>query len=101
MLKLISLLRRPEGVSKEAFRSWVLDEHIVLARELPGLRSYSVSIADAEDSPYDCVNELYFDDEEARAAAFASDVGKAVGADAAAHASERVHLVTTEYQQQI
>ena len=56
MLKLISLLRRAEGTSKEAFRSWVLDEHIVLARELPGLRAYSVSIVDAEDSPYDCVN---------------------------------------------
>jgi uncharacterized protein (TIGR02118 family) len=101
VLKLISLLRRPEGTSKEAFRSWVLDEHIVLARELPGLRSYSVSIVDAEDSPYDCVNEMYFDDEAARAAAFASEAGKAAGADAAAHASERVHLVTTEYQQQL
>ena len=101
MLKLISLLRRPEGTSKEAFRSWVLDEHIVLARELPGLRSYSVSIVEAEDSPYDCVNEMYFDDEEARAAAFASEAGKAAGADAAAHASERVHLVTTEYPQQL
>ena len=40
-----------------------------------------------------------FDDEEARAAAFASEHGQKVAADAAAHASERVHLVTTEYRQ--
>jgi len=99
MLKLISLLRRPDGMSKEEFRSWVLDEHVVLARQLPGLRSYTVSLADDDGSAYDCVNELYFDDEEARAAAFGSEVGKAVAADAAAHASERVHLATTEYRQ--
>lgn len=99
MLKLISLLRRPEGMSKEDFRTWVLDEHVVLARQLPGLRSYTVSLTDDGDGAYDCVNELYFDDEEARAAAFASELGQAVAADAAAHASERVHLVTTEYRQ--
>ena len=99
MLKLISLLRRADGMSKEEFRTWVLEEHILLARELPGLRDYVVSIVEAEDSPYDAVNEMWFDDAEARAAAFASEQGKAAGADAAAHASERVHLVTTEHRQ--
>ena len=99
MLKLISLLRRADGMSKEDFRTWVLDEHVVLARQLPGLRSYTVSLADNGDSAYDCVNELYFDDEAARAAAFATELGQKVAADAAAHASERVHLATTEYKQ--
>jgi uncharacterized protein (TIGR02118 family) len=99
MLKLISLLRRPEGMSQEDFRSWVLDEHVVLARQLPGLRSYTVSLAEDGESAYDCVNELWFDDEEARAAAFGSELGQKVAADAAAHASERVHLATTEYRQ--
>ncbi len=99
MLKLISLLRRAEGMSKEEFRSWVLDEHAAMARDLEGLRGYTVSLAEADDSAYDCVNELWFDDEAARAAAFGSEHGQAVAADAAAHASERVHLVTTEYRQ--
>ncbi len=99
MLKLISLLRRAEGMSKEEFRTWVLDEHSTIARELPGLRSYTVSVVESDDGPYDCVNEMTFDDEEARAAAFGSEHGKAVAADAAAHASERVHLVTTEHRQ--
>ena len=35
MLKLISLLRRQEGTSKEAFRSWVLDEHSSTGLEFP------------------------------------------------------------------
>ncbi len=99
MVKLISLLRRTDGISKDEFRTWVLEDHIELARKLPGLRDYTVNIVEAEDAPYDCVNEMWFDDDEARAAAFASEAGKAAGADAAAHASERVHLVTTEHRQ--
>jgi uncharacterized protein (TIGR02118 family) len=99
MLKLISLMRRADGMSKEDFRTWVLDEHVALARGLPGLRAYTVSLTDNGDSAYDCVNELWFDDEAARAAAFATELGQKVAADAAAHASERVHLATTEYKQ--
>ena len=43
------------------------------------------------------MNELYFDDEDGRVAAFASEQGKASGADAAAHTSERVHIITTPH----
>ena len=42
------------------------------------------------------MSELYFDDEESFTAAFASEAGKAAGADVAAHASSRVRLVTRE-----
>jgi uncharacterized protein (TIGR02118 family) len=100
MLKVISLMRRAEGMSKAEFLKWVKDDHLEYAKEIPGLREYKVCLTaqDAE-TPYDCANELYFDDEEARVAAFASDAGKAAGADAAAHTSERVHLLTTEHQQ--
>jgi uncharacterized protein (TIGR02118 family) len=99
MLKLISLMKRSDGVSKEEFSKWILEEHVALARDLPGLRAYTVSVTGNGDSPFDCVNEMYFDDEAARAAAFASEAGKKAAADAAAHASERIHLVTTEYTQ--
>jgi len=98
MVKLISLMRRAEGISPEDFRTWALEEHVQLARELPGLRAYSVNVPENGDSAYDCVNEMWFDDEPARAAAFASEAGKKAAADAIAHASERVHLVTTEHK---
>ena len=76
MLKLISLLRRPEGMSKE-------DVPHVGARRARRARTAAPGPAllhrqprpTDDDSPYDCVNELYFDDEEARAAAFASERG--------------------------
>lgn len=98
MIKLISLLRRADGISKEDFTRWVTSEHLQYAKALPGLRKYTVSVTSDPDAPYDAVNEMWFDDEEARAAAFASDAGKAAAGDASAHASSRTHLVTTEHE---
>ena len=99
MLKVISLLKRADHLTKKEFDTWVVEEHIDFAKNLPGLRKYSVSVSVGEDSPYDSVNELYFDEEEARAAAFATEAGKAAAADAGAHTSSRVHVITTEHQQ--
>jgi uncharacterized protein (TIGR02118 family) len=98
MLKLVSLLRRNDDLSKEDFTRWVVEEHLEYARALPGLRKYTVSVTSDADAPYDAVNEMWFDDEESRAAAFASEAGKAAGGDAAAHASSRTHLITTEHE---
>ena len=98
MLKVISLLKRKEGMSFEDFRTWALEEHPHLGRKLPGIRHYrrSVVLEDNPDLPYDAVSEFWFDDNEARLAAFATEEGKAAGADAAAHCSDRVHLLTEE-----
>jgi uncharacterized protein (TIGR02118 family) len=98
MLKVVSLLKRAEGLSKEEFAKWVVEDHLAFARNLPGLRRYTVNVAVAQDAPYDAVNELWFDDEEARAAAFASEHGKAAAGDAGAHTSSRVHVLTTEHE---
>jgi uncharacterized protein (TIGR02118 family) len=96
MLKVISLMRRADGMSKDEFITWITEEHVKFAREIPGLRRFVVNVTPADaDTPYDSVNELYFDDDDARVAAFASSEGKASGADAAAHTSDRVHIVTT------
>ena len=98
MLKVISLLKRKEGASLEEFRKWALEEHPPLGKKLPGLRHYRMSVVleDDPDLPADVVSEFWFDDNEARLAAFATPEGKAAGADAAAHCSSRVHLLTEE-----
>jgi uncharacterized protein (TIGR02118 family) len=98
MLKVFSLIKRREDLSLDEFRTWVLEQHAPMGRELPGLREYHVSVIDTDDPslPYHAVTELYFDDEDAFKAAFASDAGKAAGADVAAHASDRVRLLTSE-----
>ena len=100
MLKVFSLIKRREDMSLDEFRRWILEEHAPKGRELPGLLQYHVSVIDADDDslPYHAVTELYFDDEDAFKAAFASDAGKAAGADIAAHASDRVRLLTSSEQ---
>ena len=98
MLKVFSLIKRREDLSLEEFRTWILDQHAPKGRELPGMREYKVSVIEQDDPdlPYHAVTELYFDDEDAFKAAFASEAGKAAGADVAAHASDRVRLLTRE-----
>ena len=99
MLKVVSLLKRAEGLSHEEFAKWVVEDHVAFARKLPGLRKYTVSVTNGDGGAYDSVNALYFDDAVARAAAFGSEHATAAAADAAAHTSQRVHLLTTEHAQ--
>lgn len=98
MLKVISLLKRKEGMSFEEFRTWALEEHPPLGKKLPGIRHYRMSVVleDDPDLPCDAVSEFWFDDNDARLAAFATPEGQAAGADAAAHCSSRTHLLTEE-----
>ena len=98
MLKVISLLKRKEDMSFEEFRKWALEEHPPLGKKLPGIRKYRMSVVqeDNPDLPCDAVSEFWFDDDAARQAAFATEAGKAAGADAAAHCSSRTHLLTEE-----
>ena len=98
MLKVISLLKRKEGMSLEEFRTWAMEEHPRLGKQLPGMRRYRMSVVleDDPDLPYDAVSEFWFDDDEARIAAFKTPQGAAAAEDAATHCSTRVHLLTEE-----
>ncbi len=98
MLKVISLLKRKEGMSLEEFRRWALEEHPPRGKKLPGIRHYRMSVVleDSPDLPYHAVSEFWFDDNDARATAFATPEGKAAAEDAAAHCSSRVHLLAEE-----
>jgi uncharacterized protein (TIGR02118 family) len=98
MLKVVSLLKRKEGMSFDDFRKWALEEHPPVGKKLPGMRQYRMSVVkeDNPELPFDAVSEFWFDDNEARAAAFATPEGKAAAEDAASHCSSRVHLLTEE-----
>jgi uncharacterized protein (TIGR02118 family) len=98
MIKVMSLMKRKEGMPFDAFRNWILIEHVELARKIPGMRKYisNVLFAENPDAPFDGVSEMYFDSEQAMADAFATDAGKAAGGDAAAHCSNRFRMVCEE-----
>ncbi|MFC6787590.1 EthD family reductase [Halobaculum halobium] len=97
MTKLAITLNRSGDQSFEEFRAYYVEEHAPLAADLPGLERYTVSFpADPESASYDALAELYFSDGESMGAAFDSDLGREVTADAESFAdmdaAERVVL---------
>ena len=84
MIKMVDLAVRKEGLSHEEFVERWLGEHVELAKQLPGLRKYATTVvSDPERAGCDGIVELHFDDSSALAAAFESEVGEEVLADAA------------------
>jgi len=98
MLKVMSLMKRRTDLSFADFKTWAQDKHPAFAKKLPGLRGYRMNVAREEnpDSPYDAISEMWFDSAEARAAAMATEEGKAAGGDAAAHCASRFHFLVEE-----
>jgi uncharacterized protein (TIGR02118 family) len=98
MLKVLSLMKRKEGMSFAEFRNWALNEHPPFAKKLPGLKGYrmNVPLTESADTPYDAISEMWFESAEARQAAMATEEGKAAGGDAAAHCASRFHYLAEE-----
>jgi uncharacterized protein (TIGR02118 family) len=104
MIKLIALLKRKPGISKEEFAQRWLNEHIKLSSKMPGLRGYLINIAtghqpegDDIEPLYDGTAELWWDSIEAMEAAFASEEGKVAGVDADEFTDVRIHIYTEEH----
>jgi uncharacterized protein (TIGR02118 family) len=81
MVRFLVLYDPPED--PEAFDKHYNEIHIPLAKQLPGLRRYTVSrnLAPGRGKQYYLVAELDWDSMEAMAAAFASEIGQQTGAD--------------------
>jgi len=83
MVRFLVLYRTP--ADPEEFERHYRDVHIPLARQLPGLRRYSISRGPLSGvrggEPYHLIAELDWDDMDALRAAFASPIGQATGAD--------------------
>lgn len=103
MIKVFSLLKRPEGWSRERFHQWWLEEHIPLAKDIPGLRKYHVCLTTGSTThegrePFDGVAELWFDNREALEAGWSSAVGRNAVGHSQATVSDRVVLITEEHE---
>ncbi len=99
MFKAIILLTRKEGMSKEAFRHWMLVQHSPLAKQLPGVRRLTFNVVENEDAGVDGVSELWFDTREAFDTAYATEIGKTVAGDSMANVRARVRLFVDEQVQ--
>ncbi|WP_158056702.1 EthD family reductase [Halorussus halophilus] len=83
MIKMVNMLVREDDYTHEEFVEYWLNDHAELAEQLPGLQKYVTSTpTDPEQSKFDGVLELYFEDMAALGAAFDSEIGQEVMADA-------------------
>lgn len=82
-IKLVVMYTQPADTAE--FDKHYLDVHMPLARQLPGLQRAETGVftaaLDGGEQPFYRVAELYFADQDAMGAAFASDEGKATAAD--------------------
>lgn len=97
MLKVISLLKRRDDMSRQEFYDWA-KEHAERGAKIPTLKQYRMNVArlDEPEPAFDAVSEMWFDDVAAFEAGFATDVGKAARQDATGHCSQRVHVRVEE-----
>jgi len=99
MFKVMILLTRREDMTLEEFRTWWVDEHAPMARQLPGVRRIVFNLVDAAaDVDVDGITELWFDSAEEFQNAYATEIGQAVAADSIAHVSSRVRVPVQEYE---
>ena len=104
MVKLIALLKRKPGMTREEFEQRWLKEHVKLSTQIPGVLGYRINIATDRqpdgtgvDPIYDGTAEMWWDSIEAMEAAFATDKGIIAGADADQFAEVRIHIYTEEH----
>jgi uncharacterized protein (TIGR02118 family) len=104
MIKVIALLKRKPGISRDDFAHRWLYEHTKLSSALPGLRGYRINIATpyqpdgiGAEPLYDGTAELWWDSFEEMDASFASEIGAVAGADADEFAEVRIHIYTEEH----
>ena len=89
MVKMVVLLVRKESLDYEEFLTHWKEEHVPLVEELPDVQRYVTSHpTDPEKSAYDGVAEGYFEDMADLGAAFDSDAGEALLADAEAFSDQ-------------
>ncbi len=98
MVKLVSLMKRKENLSREEFNKWAVEDHSPIGKRMPKIRQYRISVVrtDQPETEFDGVFEMWFDSIEDLQAALDSEVGTEAREDAMAHASKRIHLRTEE-----
>ena len=92
------LLKRNEALTFNEFKTWWLEQHAPLARQLPGLRKAVFNIVDREGtSDVDGISELWFDSLSDFEAAYQSEVGLSVAADTMSKVARRDRLMIEEH----
>jgi uncharacterized protein (TIGR02118 family) len=104
MVKVIALLKRKPGLTRQEWADRWINDHVKLSSKMPGLLGYRCNVAidyqpegTGVEPLYDGTAELWFESIETMNAAFDSQEGKIGGADADEFSAVRIHIYTEEH----
>lgn len=99
MTKALIFVKRGPGVERGTFFPWLLTEHAVLVKGLPGVRGYTVSLeAEGIDRDFDALLEFWFDDAPAVERAFDDASGRRLLEALRSRAARIERLVVAEHK---
>lgn len=104
MIKLIALLKRKPGMTRQEFKDRWVNDHVNMSAKMPGLKGYKVNVAmdhqpdgDGIEPLYDGTAELWWDTVEEMETCFESEVAMVAGDDADDFCELRIHIYTEEF----
>ncbi len=97
MFKVVGILKRPEGMDFEAFKTWWLTEHAPKVKQWPGLVEYRINLCTTPDQDYDGVAEVWFKTKEEMDAVFATPEGQRARGSATSGSGQISILLTEEH----
>ena len=81
MTKMVVVLHRKDGMSREEFRAYWRDVHGALGARMPGVRRYVQNHVVADGAPFDGIAEMWFDSPADMQAAFTSEAAQEAARD--------------------
>ena len=97
MFKVMGIIKRPQGMDFDSFKTWWLTEHAPKVQQWPGLVKYHINLATTPDQAFDGVAEVWFESRAAMEAVFSTPQGQRARASATAGALNIAILLTEEY----
>lgn len=97
MFKILGIIKRPEGMEFEAFKTWWLTVHAPKVQRWQGLVKYHINLCTTPDQPFDGVAEVWFENREAMERVFTTPEGQYAREGATGTASSIAILFTEEH----
>lgn len=97
MYKVVGLIKRPEGMEFEAFKTWWLTEHAPKVKAWPGLVEYRINLSIDADQDFDGMAEVWFKTREEMEKIFGTAEGQRARQSATSGSGELSIILTEEH----
>ena len=94
--KIIGILKRPDGMTFEQFKTWWVEVHVPRVMKWPNIVAYEINFPLNEDEPFDGVAAVSFDSRESAEKVFQTPEGTSARSAAIAETSRYVIFIAEE-----